>query len=90
MTRSRWCPWDPGSSLREKFFGDWVNGQGEKERAQWVPLLDAAERVQCVRPKDEIGADGVAPLRSAGKSGEVFPDLLESGRSADWRNQFLE
>lgn len=69
--------------MREKFFGDWVNGQGEKERAQWVPLLDAAERVQCVRPKDEIGADGVAPLRPAGKSGEVFPDLLESSRSAD-------
>ena len=69
--------------MREKFFGDWVNGQGEKERTKWVPLLDAAERVQCVRPKDEIGADGVAPLRPAGKSGEEFLDLLESGRSAD-------
>ena len=36
-----------------------------------------------MRPEDDIGADGVAPLRPAGKSGEVFPDLLESGRSAD-------
>ena len=55
----------------------------EKERAQWVPLLDAAARVQRVRPKDEIGADGVAPLRPAGKFWEVFLDVLESGRSAD-------
>ena len=56
---------------------DWLESQGEQQRAERIALLNSSLRADPVVAKEEFRGGGVAPLGERGQAWEVIPALFE-------------